>query len=95
MHNLSSRGGAYDFQADFVEKKLSNDGTARKKAVQPDPSPVKRPDPTSKSSNPITLHQLLKRKPERSDFDCRCYYLDVDPVLNVLSRDNLYRSIAR
>eukprot|EP00956_Cyclotella_meneghiniana_P003480 scaffold4229_cov38-Cyclotella_meneghiniana.AAC.9 len=49
MHNLSSIGGAYDFQADFVEKKLSNDGTARKKAVQPDPSPVKRPDPTSKA----------------------------------------------
>ena len=49
MHNLSSRGGAYDFQADFVEKKLSNDGTARRKAVKPDPSPVKRPDPTSKA----------------------------------------------
>ena len=49
MHNLSSRGGAYDFQADFVEKKLPNDGTARRKAVKPDPSPVKRPDPTSKA----------------------------------------------
>jgi hypothetical protein len=45
-NNLSSIGGAYDIQTDFVKRQIICDATEKSKAL-PDPSPVRRPDPTS------------------------------------------------
>lgn len=53
MHNLSSAGGAFRFETEFVERQISRDAPNRnapKKSskYKPDPSPIKKPDPSSK-----------------------------------------------
>ncbi|KAL3792301.1 hypothetical protein HJC23_006213 [Cyclotella cryptica] len=45
-NNLSSIGGAYDIQNNFVERSVIRDVTKKSEAL-PDPSPIRRPDPTS------------------------------------------------
>ena len=51
MHNLSSVGGAYNFEIDFVEKQVTRNVALKPSNSKPDPSPIKRPDPSVKSSH--------------------------------------------
>jgi hypothetical protein len=48
MHNLSTVGGAYNFQDYVVDRQISRTASKISSKPKPDPSPLKRPDPSSK-----------------------------------------------